>query len=213
MAKTKSTKSIAARTQTDGWRGHQVEQCFWHAAVISGAAPDTCPALLSGEVRKTEKEVYTISESDNICWRNYHRYETHEGSYTCDVRGEHANTISCGTTPCQLIHDLQESPSDSTMTKKSNLPYAWISTRGTWMMSRRRFFMWPQLWIQGLRLCPSCPRTNARTFMRVITKAARSQVSSANKHLTALSTVRDFKKYPFTLSWKSINTGELYKEN
>lgn len=99
MAKTKSTKSIAARTQTDGWRGHQVEQCFWHAAVISGAAPDTCPALLSGEVRKTEKEVYTISESDNICWRNYHRYETHEGSYTCDVRGEHANTISCGTTP------------------------------------------------------------------------------------------------------------------
>ncbi|KAI7802176.1 putative zinc finger BED domain-containing protein 1-like [Triplophysa rosa] len=81
--------------------------------------PAICAALLSGEVRKTEKEVCTLSESDITSAEEIVIALKPMKVATLVMSEESTPTVSVvAPLHAQLIHDLQESPTDSTMTKE-----------------------------------------------------------------------------------------------
>uniref|UniRef100_A0A3B3ZVN8 BED-type domain-containing protein n=1 Tax=Periophthalmus magnuspinnatus TaxID=409849 RepID=A0A3B3ZVN8_9GOBI len=81
--------------------------------------PAISAALLSSEVRKTEKEVCTLSESDITSAEDIVDAMKPMKVATLVMSKESTPTLSVvAPLHAQLIHDLQESPSDSTLVKE-----------------------------------------------------------------------------------------------
>ncbi|XP_072568141.1 E3 SUMO-protein ligase ZBED1-like isoform X2 [Paramormyrops kingsleyae] len=81
--------------------------------------PAICAALLSGEVRKTEKDLCTLNDSDITSAEEIVSALKPMKVATLVLSEESTATLSLvAPLHAQMIHDLQESPSESTMIKE-----------------------------------------------------------------------------------------------
>ncbi|CAM4579173.1 unnamed protein product [Leuciscus chuanchicus] len=155
--------------------------------------PAICAALLSGEVRKTEKEVCTLSEADITSAEEIVNALKPMKVATLVMSEESSPTISVvAPLHAQLIHDLQESSSDSTMTKEIKSAICLDFSKRYLDDEQKEILYMASAIDPRFKALPFLSEDKRQDiYVRVIAEAARSQQRETDADIVPLPNVED----------------------